>query len=634
MNTDRFLLYQALDPRRIRLLRIDPDVLATNTGTFEVFQLDTAPAFYALSHTWGTKKQDASICVDGVALSVSEHLAAGLRQLQLLAGDASRLNPLLQYIWIDNVCINQGDLDERSMQVRLMGNIYSRAVRTLIWLGDTSDGSPRAWQLVNKIYSVFERQHVSFSVPEEIPNQLFSDSIHSATGLPALESTEWHCLCELFEIQWFSRIWIVQEVVLSKRDPIFMHGNITFAWERVEWAASWLRRNGYLRLSQIPEGLLHVDNIGYLRRAKAEWPLNALMSITQNKFRATDQRDKVYGLLGMAAESVDSIALPDALIPDYSVEVYHVYLKAARFFLEHCGSLAILTRIRGTPGSVSRKRRKHDFENWPSWLPDWSDFAAHNRDIRKSFSWIHYGDISRPARLGFPKQYQASGDLPLKIHVTKNPAILSIEGLRVDTVARVLQMSNEDMLCDDFNHKFDSIMTQVFKLASESIEDIELENWAVPFIKATTADQQPLSGRTWNQGLKDGLAYLHRLLVESTKLAGVVSSERHTLTGSFDWLQKGAEGGDPTQYAALARNFCYARSFLVTVSGRIGIGPSDSLAGDSIAVVPGGGVPYLIRPNGYEWTFVGESYVHGIMHGEAVATVLSGNIAMKRLDFC
>ncbi|KAL1602876.1 hypothetical protein SLS59_004531 [Nothophoma quercina] len=500
-----------------------------------------------------------------------------------------------------------------------MGNIYSRATRTLIWLGETSVGSSQAWQLVDHIYNVFQRQFPNISVPEEIPNRLYSDSVHHAAGLSAFENAEWQHLRELFEIQWFSRIWIVQEVVLSQQDPVFIHGNITYPWARVERAASWLRRNGYLRLSHITEGLLQVDNIGYLRRAKAEWPLNALMSITQNKFRATDQRDKVYSLLGMAAESIDPATLPEALLPDYTLDVREVYMKAARYFLERTGSLAILTRVRGTPGSLSKNRRQHEFGDWPSWLPDWSDFAVHNRDIRKSFSWIHYGDISRPARLGFPKQYRATGDLALRMHHHPNPAILRLEGLRIDTVTKVLQMSNSTTFVDDFNATFDTVMSRILTLALPLLQDTKFLSWTTHFIKTTTADQHPLSGRTWEQGLKDGYSYLYQLFSE---IPTDVSA------GLLEWLREAGSDGDATQYAALARNFCYARAFFVTAMGRMGIGPSDSQLGDSVAEIPGGGVPYLLRPNGEAWTFVGEAFVYGVMSGEMV----KGGVVMETLD--
>jgi hypothetical protein len=45
-------------------------------------------------------------------------------------------------IWIDGVCINQADLDERGQQVAIMGDVYSRTKRNIIWLGDSDDSTP------------------------------------------------------------------------------------------------------------------------------------------------------------------------------------------------------------------------------------------------------------------------------------------------------------------------------------------------------------------------------------------------------------------------------------------------------------------------------------------------------------
>ena len=47
-----------------------------------------------------------------------------------------RLPHKSRVVWIDAICINQTDIEERSQQVEMMGLIYSKAVRNLIWLGE------------------------------------------------------------------------------------------------------------------------------------------------------------------------------------------------------------------------------------------------------------------------------------------------------------------------------------------------------------------------------------------------------------------------------------------------------------------------------------------------------------------
>lgn len=65
----------------------------------------------------------------------------------------------------------------------------------------------------------------------------------------------------------------------------------------------------------------------------------------------------------------------------------------------------------------------------------------------------------------------------------------------------------------------------------------------------------------------------------------------------------------------------------------MGIGPSDSLIGDVVVVLPGGGVPYVIRGDSAHWMFVGESYIQSLMKGEAVVEYLQGAIQMEVLEF-
>lgn len=88
-------------------------------------------------------------------------------------------------------------------------------------------------------------------------------------------------------------------------------------------------------------------------------------------------------------------------------------------------------------------------------------------------------------------------------------------------------------------------------------------------------------------------------------------------------------------YAAEARHFCFNRSFFVTAAGRIGIGPSDTRLDDIVAVLPGSGVPFVIRSreNTGGWLIVGESYVDGLMGGEAIKSWEQGRLQKEILDF-
>lgn len=120
-----------------RLLRLDPQANNQSVATSLVAaQLDSdAVPYTSLSHSWGRNKDgDASlarsIIVNGSSLDVTENLHDCLIRLSPGSGGT----PLL--LWVDAVCINQTDVDERNSQVAMMAEVYKRASSLVIWLGE------------------------------------------------------------------------------------------------------------------------------------------------------------------------------------------------------------------------------------------------------------------------------------------------------------------------------------------------------------------------------------------------------------------------------------------------------------------------------------------------------------------
>ncbi|KAH9203938.1 heterokaryon incompatibility protein-domain-containing protein, partial [Leptodontidium sp. 2 PMI_412] len=126
----------------------------------------------ALSYVWGSLKGDRQILCDDKHIFVTENCEEALRHLRLV--DRS------QKLWIDAICINQGSMAERNQQVNLMGDVYKLSTRTIIWLGkDNRMTRNLFWEM-----AVFVSRFL-----------------------------------DIFESQWFSRVWTLQEFVLSL-DPV------------------------------------------------------------------------------------------------------------------------------------------------------------------------------------------------------------------------------------------------------------------------------------------------------------------------------------------------------------------------------------------------------------------------------
>lgn len=630
MDPQRKALYKTLSPTSIRLFRINPQATDISMGTLEHVKLNEAPPYYAFSHSWGQQTSDSDIVLGRDRLTLCDDLAAGILRLREIAADPESCEPPLDYIWIDNICINMNNPLERAEQVQFMCNIYSKAVRTLVWLGPAFPSSSEAWDLVENIYSLFRARHPTTESIDDVPGHIYSDSYHASSGLPSWDQPAWLSFRQLLELRWFSRIWIVQEVTLSALDPIIIHGEHLRSWNSLAWCASWMRQKGYARLPQIPQQILNVDAIRILRQSPVRWPLEALISITQIKFHATDQRDKVYSLLGLASECQDPSQTPDGLKPNYSISVQQAYRRASRCLLERNGSLALFTRTRGTAGSLTRRARLHELPDLPSWCPDWSDFSDHNQKIRVSFSWIHYSDKSKPPTLGFPENYMASSGKSVKLYSTSDESVLQVGGVRVDDIEQVIPFNESCLSKKEFAESFTSTMARIYVAAMPLLKQQTVTAWLDNFIKTTTADQHRLHGRPWEQTTEDGSLYLWNLLHVEQAASGPHLTDDATQE-LIDALRHSSAGGEPDKYAALARNFGFNRAFIITTGGRMGIGPSDSRAGDTMAVILGGGVPYVLRPEGEHFLFVGESYVQDFMDGQALELCRQGKGQEERL---
>jgi Heterokaryon incompatibility protein (HET) len=137
-DSTSFPLYQPLNPERheVRLLRILGQT-ETITCTLETTSFDTSPIYSALSYEWAKYQGEdpgehvPQIVVNSLPISVTTNLSLALKYLNKDRG----------LYWIDALCINQEDDEERGHQVRMMARIYQSAERVHAWLGLSDDGS-------------------------------------------------------------------------------------------------------------------------------------------------------------------------------------------------------------------------------------------------------------------------------------------------------------------------------------------------------------------------------------------------------------------------------------------------------------------------------------------------------------
>jgi len=123
------------DNKAIRLLRIGliPSEDNAPSCSMSTFELPSAPPYIAVSYTWGPKDaQPLYITLNGEQHPVRENL---YNLICFLYAKPTKMKEAFAYLWIDQVCIDQSNAEERNHCVRLMPQVYKTAIEVLQWLG-------------------------------------------------------------------------------------------------------------------------------------------------------------------------------------------------------------------------------------------------------------------------------------------------------------------------------------------------------------------------------------------------------------------------------------------------------------------------------------------------------------------
>lgn len=302
-----------------------------------------APSFEALSYTWRPPKHSCKIQIadSGGFLRITRNLHDALLAL--------RHSQEMRTLWIDAICIDQANIEERGHQVAHMRDIYRRATRVLVWLG--REKAEVEMQSLHCL--VRECQH--WGIVE------MQSRLHYYEKL--LSSRESY---RLFARPWFERVWTVQEFVLAT-DVEFMAGTDSINGESVRLALEVL---GYFLSVQATgfttskvrrivrqfgteikrAGDLFAFQVTYRETLLRNEPLPSLRSCIMNLSRdraCSDGRDRVYAMLGLANDNL-------GIEPNYAATESEVLFDFASRCLTH-GDLAVLHGS-GTAGPAHKEQ--------------------------------------------------------------------------------------------------------------------------------------------------------------------------------------------------------------------------------------------------------------------------------------
>ncbi|EMD85373.1 hypothetical protein COCC4DRAFT_75979 [Bipolaris maydis ATCC 48331] len=217
-------LYQPLDPTReeFRLLRIHPTNIPQSIISCQLFTVSLVeePSYKALSYEWGQRDITKPIIVNGIRVQVTHNLEAALQRIRQSESEV--------ILWVDAVCINQQDLDERSTQVAMMSRLYSKTTLTYAWLGEDDDGSAeRTFSLIRGFVGDFTERvedidQFTIKFGKGQCDQMFfclQDYVaqNLRDGKSALVMSDILDMNLVFSRSYWYRTWVHQELVLPPK---------------------------------------------------------------------------------------------------------------------------------------------------------------------------------------------------------------------------------------------------------------------------------------------------------------------------------------------------------------------------------------------------------------------------------
>ncbi|CVL02646.1 related to heterokaryon incompatibility protein [Fusarium mangiferae] len=275
----------------------------------QVYLNDIIP-YEAVSYSWESQSTPHEIMVDEKTLSITESLHDALRHLR--RPDEDRM------LWIDALCIDQTNIKERGHQVNRMGEIYKKADRVIVWLGYLSGNATQLKSAITMLEAqVAKLPGIPRKWPREDPRWKSQWRQVEANFGPLCRDKLVDGLKSFMQKPWFSRVWILQEVANAKRTIVTCN-----LGEVPGWIFALLPHAMDVEVDEQCKAVL--DIMPHPSTPSTSRKETRNLSSLLWKFRgckATDPRDRVYALLGMATDMKGS-----HIQPDYAKEE-HVVMK-------------------------------------------------------------------------------------------------------------------------------------------------------------------------------------------------------------------------------------------------------------------------------------------------------------------
>lgn len=674
------LIYEPLNPAidEIRLLTLHPASQADSTIFCTLSHASLAaetPEYEALSYVWGKPNLSASILLNDVNFYVTPSLASILSTL--------RLHNKTRVLWVDALCINQSDVQERSQQVALMRKIYSCCRQDIAWLGELPDNDSEPEPACDNPYrfrsqrpTVREGMEFMYNLTQKNPetlkslrdkfNSLFSGEDSTPPRQDGLEHVpdfllsynDEEKLSALFrDPSFWWRLWIVQELSMAPHVVLMCEG-AELNWD----ALSTLFKDepyfdafhttdhhgGYSYFSSIFLKVKLVEDQRQLSSSDPPTRVESSLMDVLGRFRnlqSTDPRDKIYGLLGLVTQD-------HGIIVDYSKPLCDLYKEATLSIINLSKNLDIICQ------------NPFEREGGPLVLGQDEDAA---QAPEMFLSWTAEFHLGRPdcvsilfAQRGIFNAGSRQLETPCRLLGSKKD-VLILKGSVLGRIRPVLQGSSPNL-----NVRTEATEIMRMYLGQDALDDPSRHHYAPIIGGKQVCPEETLIRAYWRTLVKDCTAppRMRRLLKSEIESLDLINRD-HLQTGQVlqtfqvpvdESRSRSAfsyHPGNDSDFTEIEGSKNLELTFLPWISysnqdwmftvadnGLFLLARPGVKQGDIIVVLDGAKIPMVLRraemdhkhqDMGEVYHVVCSTYVHGFMDGEAERGVSEG--WLEKRDF-
>lgn len=576
--------------RSFRLLQLHPATSRDDILRFDLktVSLDDRHFYDTISYTWDAQPLDVQALCEGKPFFITRNCQRILTTL--------RLEDRIRLVWIDQICINQSSLEDRSRNVANMGDIYRYPGNVIIWPGELDD------KIKEFLFRISGDCRATVRECIEDPNAVSLKMFRGAMGFNYAGDieTDKKMYLEFVASPWFHRMWTFQEFVILYHDALyFLVDDALLSYMRF----STFEVQHVLPSSTVIIGLQTLKQalLGQLRlpenRSNNEWTLSSLLKHLIGR-RCGDPRDQIFAILaalsalGPERKTADSFPFRP---PDYSLPVSQVYEKATLWALSEQKDVRILYLAAISTSEASRRHdlRNHCTSDLPSWVPD--------------LQYLSY--LDRPDHPGTMRPKKPWPKSKLTFEYVPSSRAIRLKGLICDTLQFI---GTEFIPCGT---------------------DFVLLTLEVYFILGTwwsemRAFAQQASGFscTAERFLSIAKGSIHEDPPRNTPPKQCFQAFAEQYTHLAENVYNGGNFNTEVTIPDELKEFenevrgltsLYHQTLLISEHGLIGTGLGDFQVGDKIAIAAGFDQLLILRAFGSHYQLIGHANMDGLMDGEA-----------------